>query len=315
MMPAAACLLLCLAVGCGKTKNPIVGDASPEAVAEPIPPVKQTKSKPAPQKPKYKAPVTKRPGQRELSKILLDKHRAERYSRYMVRLRERESAAERAVVVSGRESAELLTLLKNSGNTEERVAAVVELGGRDEVEAQGLLRDIAMAAGRPTEERVAALEALAELPRAEHLPAVETALEATDEEVRAAGVWLLTRIHSDAAQPLWQRVMSDGSPELVALAFEALPEAPEGLQTAAATAALRRGEAWMTEQALVTLGGITSKPAVEALIPMIDHPTSGDLAHDGLMFLLGESFDSSSAAQRWWLANRSKLDATLQPVE
>ena len=267
-----------------------------------------------------------KPGARKARTVAAPEWRreeAESLARYRAKLRGRD-LAERAGAVpgpgqeqgGGRSIGELAAVVRGTvGDETERVAALVELGGRDDGEALAVLREIATAAGRSSVERVAALEALAELPRAEHLPVVEAALAATDEEVRAAGVWLLTRMESDAAVPLWQRVMSDSAPELVALAFEALPEAPEALQTAAATAALRRGEAWMTEQALATLGGIPSKPAVEALIPMIDHPTSGDLAHDGLMFLLGESFESSSKAQRWWLANRAKLDATLQPVE
>jgi hypothetical protein len=262
-------------------------------------------------------------GAREISPARLDPERAIKVAEYMGRLRQRDPAERKdnRVNAGAKETGELLATLKVAGAVAvagaeaDRVLALQELGGRDDPGALDLLRAVASSTERPAEERIAALEALAELPRAEHLPAVTAALEAANEEVRAAGVWLLTQIQADSALPLWQRVMSDASPELVTLAFAALPEAPERLQVEAAATALRRGEPWITEQSLLVLGGITSKKAVEALIPMVDHATSGDLAHDGLMFLVGESFENSSSAQRWWLANKGKLDETLQPLE
>lgn len=253
---------------------------------------------------------------RAIAPAQLSKDQMSLVAGYLDRLQAGHSSAEgeEAIELGGRETTDLLAMLKSESGDGNRIAALVELGGRDEVAALDYLRDLA-AGDRPVEERVAALEALAEIPQVAHLPTVASALDAMDEEVRSAGVWLLTQIHADAALPLWQRVMSDGAAELVELAFEALPDAPEGLQVEAAATALRRGEPWITEQALLALGGITSKGSVEALIPMVDHMTSGDLAHDGLMFLIGESFANSSEARRWWRANKNRLDHTLQPLE
>ncbi len=259
------------------------------------------------------------PKKRQVVGPRLSKTDAERVAGYQERLRLHQAgvageAPDRRE--GGRPTSELIHQLEAGADPAvDRLAAIVELGGRQEAEALGRLRQIASDTRLPSEERVAALESLAECPQVEHLPMVASALDAGDEAVRTAGVWLLSQIPSEAALPLWQRVMAEGSPALVELAFEALREAPEGLQTAVAVAALRRGEAWMTEQALVTLGGVASKASVEALIPLIDHPVSGDLAHDGLMALLGESFDSSEAARRWWQANQGQLDPTLQPVQ
>jgi hypothetical protein len=239
---------------------------------------------------------------------------------YSNRLNERKLGSKASVSLSGslseRSSDELLGTVRSLvADVTERVAAMVELGGRDDPQVVSLLREVAMSSMHSAAERVVALEALAELPLAEHLPAVAAALAADDEAVQTAGVWLLTQIQSDAAIALWQKVMAHPSEQVVAFAFEGLAAASIKFQEQAAVVAVRRAEPWIRERAIVTLGGITSKLAVEALIPWIDDARSGDLAHDGLMFLLGESFESSTAARRWWLRHQQKLDGSLQLIE
>jgi len=188
------------------------------------------------------------------------------------------------------------------------------LNGREDAEAGALLRKAALEE-TDTDSRVAALNVLQEQVRAEDVALVEAALAAGDPAVRFAGVELLSAIQAEAALPLWQKVLGSSEVELVEFGFEALAQAAEPLQVAAASQALRRNEGWIIEQALTLLGGITSKPAVEALIPFLDHPQSGDLAQDGLFFQTGEFFDSRQAAQQWWLENKDRLDRELQPLE
>jgi hypothetical protein len=305
-----------LTAGCGEQTEK---NAAPQETSLASPEAPKTKSPPAkPDQTKLKKSGTSK--RRSIAAPALDAAQAKRVDHYANRLREREQTSKARSSISdaanGRSTGELLATLRSpAAESTERVAAMVELGGRDDPQALNLLRDLASSTQLSAAERVGALEALAELPQAAHLPAVAAALAATDEEVQTAAVWLLTQIHSEAALPLWQQVMTHPSAEVVALAFEALPDAADWFQEQAATVALRRAEPWIQERAILTLGGITSKPAVESLIPLIDHPTSGDLAHDGLMFLLGESFHSSTAARRWWRDNQRSLDASLQLIE
>jgi hypothetical protein len=188
------------------------------------------------------------------------------------------------------------------------------LNGRADEEAGALARQAALEE-LDAESRVTALTVLQEYARADDVALVEAALAAADPMVRLAGVELLSAIRAEAALPMWQKVLGSSEAELVQFGFEMLAEASEPVQVAAASQALRRNEGWIIEQALTLLGGITSKPAVEALIPFLDHPQSGDLAQDGLFFQTGEWFDNRQAAQQWWLENKNRLDSELQPLE
>lgn len=308
-----------LTAGCGEKTGRDAADRgrSVEVSDKSIPPKNKSLASKSVQTELKKPGSSKR---RSIAAPKLDADQAKKVEDYSSRLYERKRGSKASVSLSGasseRSTDELLGTVRSPvADVTERVAAMVELGGRDDPQGLNLLRQIASSPRHSAAERVVALEALAEMPRAEHLPAVAAALAATDEEVQTAGVWLLTQIQSDASLPLWQQVMTHPSAQVVALAFEALPEAATWLQEQASTVALRRAEPWIQERAIVTLGGITSKPAVEALIPWIDHPRSSDLAHDGLMFLLGESFESSTAARRWWLRHQQKLDGSLQLIE
>jgi len=208
---------------------------------------------------------------------------------------------------------ESLQAFQSASDPESKVDALNHLAGRDDPQALDLLRE-AVAAGEP-QIQIAALEALTELPRAEHLPAAKTALESTDLEVRLAGLWLLSHIHSEAALPLWNEVVNHPSAEMVQFGFERLAELPAHLLVPVAKQALARSEPWVVEQSLNLLGGVTSKAAVEALIPFVDHSVSGDLAQSGLFFLLSEHFDSAEEATAWWKMNSESLGPDLQPKD
>lgn len=207
--------------------------------------------------------------------------------------------------------AELLSNYESASNVIEKVDALNGLAGREDPAAFQLLMQAATQ-GEPSE-RIAALEALAQSPRAEHLPAVEAALHSDDLDVRLNGLSLLSLIHSESALPLWSAVLNHSSAEVTQLGFEHLAELPANLQVPIAQQALARKEPWMTEQSLNLLGGIASKSAVETLIAYVEHPTSGDLAQSGLFFLLSEHFDTVSQAIQWWKLRSESLGPDLQP--
>jgi len=207
--------------------------------------------------------------------------------------------------------AESLRAYESAVDAASKVDALNQLAGRDEPQVLDLLRGV-VAEGEPLSQ-IAALEALTELPRVEHLPAVKTALESTELEVRLAGLWLLSHIPSEAALPLWGEVIHHPSAEMVQFGFERMAELPAHLLVPVAKQALARSEPWVVEQALNLLGGVASKAAVEVLIPYVDHPVSGDLAQSGLFFLLSEHFDEAKAATTWWQENRDALGPDLQP--
>jgi HEAT repeat protein len=215
--------------------------------------------------------------------------------------------------VSNEPLADLLLSYQTASNIGEKVDALNELAGRDDPEAFKLLMQAASQGD--AQEQVAALDALAESPRAEHLPAVQSAMLSQDLDVRLSGLSLLSQIHSESALPLWTAVLNHPSAEVVQYGLEQVAELPARLQVPIAQQALTRNQPWMTEQSLNLLGGITSKPAVEALIPFIEHPTSGDLAQSGLFFLLSEQFDTVEQATQWWQQNGETLGPDLQPKE
>lgn len=209
--------------------------------------------------------------------------------------------------------AKLLSNYQTAANLEAKVDALNGLAGRDDPEAFKLLTQTATQ-GEPLEQ-IAALEALSESPRTEHLPAVQSALQSDNRDVRLTGLSLLSQIHSESTLPLWETVLNHPSTEVSQFGFEQLADLPPHLQVPIAKQALTRNQPWMTEQSLNLLGGVTSKPAVEALIPFLNHPTSGDLAQSGLFFLLSEHFDTVEQAANWWQQNSSRLGPDLQPNE
>lgn len=215
--------------------------------------------------------------------------------------------------VSTQPLADLVAGYQAARTTGEKVDALNGLAGRDDPAAFKLLMQAAVEGETP--EQIAALEVLAEAPRAEHLPTVQTALQSSDMDVRLTGLALLSQVHSEAALPLWEAVLNHTSGEVSQFGFEQLPNLPPHLQVPIVKQALARNEAWMTEQSLHLLGGITSKPAVEALIPFLEHPTSGDLAQSGLFFLLSEPFDTVEQATEWWQLNSARLGPDLQPID
>ncbi|MCP5541274.1 MAG: HEAT repeat domain-containing protein [Akkermansiaceae bacterium] len=208
----------------------------------------------------------------------------------------------------------MMARFRETSDPADQEEIIRSLAHREESEGRKLLLEAALGDGTP-EVRMAALEALAEAPREEDLVAVVAALDSPEAGVKDAGIWLLGNLRTEKSLPLWRQVLASPSPDLVMIGFEALAQAPEPLQVEVARSGLSSPQPWIVEHALVVLGGIVSKPAVEALIPAVDHSVSGDLAKDGLLYLLGESFETSAEAGTWWRANESRLDADLQPSE
>ncbi len=300
-----------LALSCGKSSQPAGTEAEAAATVEKKTGPKQLKAKPVPSPKALKSKIDRG---RLIARPDLKPDQIRRLSHYLERERAaREAATE--VETAGEPSSALIGRFGKAEAPEERLDAVHEMTGRDDAEALDFLRQIAGRQDQDAEVRVAALEALAEHPRAEHLPIVAAVMESGDADLRAAAVWLLSQIPADTASPLWNQVMADDDPEITQLGFELLSESPEPVQVQVARQALGRNEPWITEQALLLLGGIVSKASVEALLPFVDHPVSGDLAQDGLFFLLGEHFQSNAEARDWWGKNRDRLDAELQPLE
>jgi hypothetical protein len=248
-------------------------------------------------------------GRREIARSSLSPEQNQLLDRH---LQKRMRAGE-TKEVSTEPLAGLLSSYQTARDTGEKVDALNGLAGRDDPEAFKLLMHAA--AKGETSEQIAALEALAESPRAEHLPAVHSALQSEDMEVRLTGLSLLGQIHSESALPLWTTVLNHPSAEVTQFAFEQLADLPPNLQVPIAKQALTRNEPWIIEQSLNLLGGITSKSAVEALLPFLEHPTSGDLAQSGLFFLLSEQFDTVEQATQWWKQNSATLGPDLQPKE
>jgi HEAT repeat protein len=208
----------------------------------------------------------------------------------------------------------LLSRYSSSLDPLEQIGVIQALKERGDDRSLAFLAREALHAKSP-ELRAAAIEALAESPRDEHVQVAATAMSSTDPDVQASGVWLLGKLRTEASIPLWQQAITGPSPDLGLLAFDRLTQAPESIQVGVARNTVGSSEPWIVEQSLVILGGVHSKPSVEALIPSIDHPQSGDLAQDGLMFLLGQYFEDSAAARQWWQANQAGLGADLQPLE
>ncbi len=303
---------------CRKNETTVVEESSSEVKPsreKPAKPELPAKS-PPPDKPREaseRARMRKpNPNARTLAKSPLSSEQARLNQQRLQLLRDR-SQNDRASATSAELASDLLQTYQAATDADARIEALNGLAGRDEPEVRQALAQAATEAADA--ERIAALEMLADMARPECLPIAAAALDSPNADVQTAGLWLLRHIASEAALPVWARAIHHDSVEVTQTAMELLSEAPAFLQVPVAKQALARNQPWLTEEALNLLSGTVSKPAVEALIPYIEHPVSGDLAQSGLFFLLGEHFDTAQDAQAWWQANQQRLDTELQPLE
>lgn len=321
-IPAALLIAAFLAGGAGCRKSEPAADpprrpasAGKPRVEKPDKPARTPSPKSKPRDPAELARLRKPgPRARSIAQAKVDPSRAGALHKQLdaLRQRQRENLSRDTGLGDG-PVADLLRAYQDAQDEDQRLNALNNLAGRDDPQAEALLRQAAAEA--EAAERAAALELLAEQARAEHLPLAAAALDSPDPDLQAAGLWLLRHIASEAALPVWNRAISHPSVEVTQAAMEQLSEAPAFLQVPVARQALARNQPWLTEQALALLGGITSKTAVEALIPYLEHPVSADLAQSGLFFLLSQHFDTVEDAQKWWQANHQRLGSDLQPLE
>jgi HEAT repeat protein len=94
--------------------------------------------------------------------------------------------------------------------------------------------------------------------------------------------------------------------------LSAVETAPDSIRLASARAALATGDPQLTKEAASVLGGVRNKDAVRQLIALLDDPSSGAMAADGLFYLLARGFASSAEADRWWNAEEGLYDDRLQ---
>ncbi len=276
----------------------------------------RTPSKSKPRDPSEIARLRKSdPRARSIAQATVDPQRAKVIQQHLgeLRNRQRRDNRSREAGFGDQPVAELLRAYEEAQDDDHRIDALNNLAGRDDPQAESLLRQAA-AESEPAE-RVTALELLAEQARTEHLPLATAALNSPDPDIQAAGLWLLRHVHSEAALPVWERAINHSSVEVTQAAMSLLSDTPAFLQVPVARQALARNQPWLTEEALNLLSGITSKAAVETLIPHLEHPVSADLAQSGLFFLLSEHFDTAEDAQKWWQANQQRLGPDLQPLE
>jgi HEAT repeat protein len=231
---------------------------------------------------------------------------ARRYDRLPMEDTARDYADPRSV-------AQLVSAYQAATSSQGRVEIIEALAGRADSAARRLLGEAARTGA--AEERIAALEALAEGASPGELGAVAAALDDGRAEVRAAGVWLLGAIPAEDSLTSWKRALGDRDAEVTELAFDRLRAAPMVTQVDAAIEAAQSAEPWRAERAIALLGSLPSRKAVEALIGLVDHPESGDLARDGLFFLVGEFFGSGAEASKWYEANRAGLEEALDSLE
>ena len=55
-----------------------------------------------------------------------------------------------------------------------------------------------------------------------------------------------------------------------------------------------------------------TKEAVELLIPLLDDPSSADIAADGLFYFFGRGFGSAAEARAWWSREAGSYSIDLQ---
>jgi hypothetical protein len=308
-------LLGALVPACRKAEESVIASRppAPKAVrAEPALPEKAGRADRQPQAPRQALRAVAQDRRlREVGRAELTPAQDQALQRYHGPINDAEGRSRAEGMVTGFSVEESLQAYESAVDAASKVDALNQLAGRDEPQVLDLLRGV-VAEGEPLSQ-IAALEALTELPRVEHLPVVKLALESTELEVRLAGLWLLSHIPSEAALPIWHEVIHHPSAEMVQFGFERLAGLPAHLLVPIAKQALMRSEPWVVEQALNLLGGVSTKAAVEALIPYVDHPVSGDLAQSGLFFLLSEHFDEAKKAAAWWQQQRDALGPDLQP--
>lgn len=168
------------------------------------------------------------------------------------------------------------------------------------------------AGGDPSPEvRIVALEILASRSDASVDAGLLRAFADPEDSVRAAAVSLLD---ASSPQKLWQAAVEDPAPGVRFLAWTAMEVAPQSVRFSTALTALQSRDPTQRKEAVHLLGGVFSREAVEALIPLIDDPEAGDLASDGLRFLLSREFFDSDSAAAWWKENQKDFDETLAPA-
>ena len=301
-------LVLITVASCRKTEAPPPAPATaPSLPAAPRPKLPTQASASAPRRPQPS------PHHRQLARPDLDPAKARALRAHLASLSAAPRAADPATARTDDSLPALLAAHDQATTEDARIEALHALAERSDPDAIAALARAATHGS--TNERIAALEGLTQHPRAEHLPLVQAALSSDDPRLHAAGLWLLRHLDTEAALPVWEQTLAHPAIEVTQAAIDLLPDAPAFLQVPIARLALERQQPWLTEEALNLLGSLPSKPAVEALIPYLDHPQSGDLAQSGLFFLLSEHFDTAEQARAWWQSHASKLGPDLQPLD
>jgi HEAT repeat protein len=166
------------------------------------------------------------------------------------------------------------------------------------------------AAGSEPRVRLAALDALAVHGGGDPTAIIGACLNFPDEETRALAATLLGRRVIDTG--VWSRAATDPSPVVRIAYLSAVEDAPDKVRLASARAALATGEPQLRTEAASVLGGARTKDAVELLIPLLDDPSSADVAADGLFYFFGRGFGSATEARAWWSQEARSYSDNLQ---
>jgi hypothetical protein len=158
--------------------------------------------------------------------------------------------------------------------------------------------------------RLAALDALAVHGGGDPTAIIAACLDFPDEETRALAATLLGRRVTDTK--VWSRTATDPSPVVRIAYLSAVEDAPDQIRLASARAALAKGDPQLRTEAASVLAGARTKEAVELLIPLLDDPSTADVAADGLFYFFGRGFGSAAEARAWWSQEAGSYSIDLQ---